>query len=212
MTENEDVRIINEMDTAADGKVTPADDYAALVRDAANGDPDAMERLLVRAQASAYRFSVMVCGRTDETEDVMQEALVSTYKHAGAIRDPNSFKAWLYRTVRNACLLNRRKRVAEPAHMASLDDRGPYDDARVIDPTDTGASPEEALEASDRRTQLRKALLTLPGPQREVLVLRDLEGLSTREVAEVVQISEDNVKQRLHRARVALRAALEPTP
>jgi RNA polymerase sigma-70 factor (ECF subfamily) len=82
----------------------------------------------------------------------------------------------------------------------------------VIDPADTGESPQEALEASDRRAQLRKALLTLPGPQREVIVLRDLEGLSTREVAEVVQISEDNVKQRLHRARVALRAALEPTP
>ncbi|WP_239488664.1 RNA polymerase sigma factor [Luteitalea sp. TBR-22] len=200
------------MDAASATNVTPADDYAALVRDAAEGDPEAMERLLLRAQASAYRFSVMVCGRTDETEDVMQEALVSTYKHARAIRDPNAFKAWLYRTVRNACLLNRRRRVAEPAHLLSLDDAGPHDDARVLEPADTGENPEDALEAADRRAQLRKALLTLPGPQREVIVLRDLEGLSTREVAEVVQISEDNVKQRLHRARVALRAALEPTP
>ena len=58
-------------------------------------------------------------------------------------------------------------------------------------------------------SSLRKALLRLPGTQREVVVLRDLEGLSTREVADVVGISEDNVKQRLHRARVALRAALE---
>jgi RNA polymerase sigma-70 factor (ECF subfamily) len=197
------------MDTAPVGKVTGPDEYAGLVRAAAGGDPEAMERLLVRAQASAYRFSVMVCGRTDETEDVMQEALVSTYRHASAIRDPEAFKAWLYRTVRNACLLNRRKRVAEPTHMVSLDDDGPFHDQAVVEPQAHAQSPEEALDEAARREQLRKALLRLPGPQREVIVLRDLEGLSTREVADVVGISEDNVKQRLHRGRVALRAVLE---
>jgi RNA polymerase sigma-70 factor (ECF subfamily) len=197
------------MDTAPVGKVTGPDEYAGLVRAAAGGDPEAMERLLVRAQASAYRFSVMVCGRTDETEDVMQEALVSTYRHASAIRDPEAFKAWLYRTVRNACLLNRRKRVAEPTHMVSLDDDGPLHDQAMIEPHAVEQSPEDTLDEATRREQLRKALLRLPGPQREVIVLRDLEGLSTREVADVVGISEDNVKQRLHRGRVALRAVLE---
>lgn len=197
------------MDTGPTEKVTVPDEYAGLVRAAASGDPDAMERLLVQAQASAYRFSVMVCGRTDETEDVMQEALVSTYRHAKAIRDPEAFKAWLYRTVRNACLLNRRRRVAEPAHLLSLDDQGHFDDPHVVEPQAECQSPEDALDEAARREQLRKALLRLPGTQREVVVLRDLEGLSTREVADVVGISEDNVKQRLHRARVALRAVLE---
>lgn len=198
------------MDTAPVGKVTGPDEYASLVRAAAGGDPEAMERLLVRAQASAYRFSVMVCGRTDETEDVMQDALVSTYRHASAIRDPEAFKAWLYRTVRNACLLNRRKRVAEPAHLVSLDDDGPFHDHAVAEPQAQEQSPEDALDEAGRRERLRKALLRLPGTQREVIVLRDLEGLSTREVADVVGISEDNVKQRLHRGRLALRAVLEP--
>ncbi len=197
------------MDTGPAEKVTVPEEYAGLVRAAAGGDPEAMERLLVRAQASAYRFSVMVCGRTDETEDVMQEALVSTYRHAKAIRDPEAFKAWLYRTVRNACLLNRRRRVAEPAHLLSLDDQGHFDDPHVVEPQAECQSPEDALDEAARREQLRKALLRLPGTQREVVVLRDLEGLSTREVADVVGISEDNVKQRLHRARVALRAVLE---
>jgi RNA polymerase sigma-70 factor (ECF subfamily) len=197
------------MDTGAADKVTVPDDYAGLVRAAAGGDPAAMERLLLRAQASAYRFSVMVCGRTDETEDVMQDALVSTYRHAADIRDPEAFKAWLYRTVRNACLLNRRKRVAEPSHLLSLDDQGHFDDARVAEPRAEAPSPEDTLDEASRREQLRRALLRLPGTQREVIVLRDLEGLSTREVALVVGISEDNVKQRLHRARLALRAVLE---
>ena len=197
------------MDTAGVEKVTPPDEYAGLVRAAASGDPEAMERLLLRAQASAYRFSLMVCGRADDTEDVMQEALVSTYRHARDIRDPDAFRAWLYRTVRNACLLNRRKRVAEPSHLVSLDDQGHFDDPHVIEPAATDESPEESLDAAERRALLRRALLRLPGTQREVIVLRDLEGLSTREVANVVGISEDNVKQRLHRARVALRAVLE---
>jgi RNA polymerase sigma-70 factor (ECF subfamily) len=197
------------MDTGPAAKVTVGDEYPGLVRAAAGGDREAMERLLLRAQASAYRFSVMVCGHTDETEDVMQEALVSTYRHAADIRDPDAFKAWLYRTVRNACLLNRRKRVSEPSHVLSLDEEGPFDDRRVPEPRADVPSPEEALDEAARREHLRKALLRLPGPQREVIVLRDLEGLSTREVAAVVGISEDNVKQRLHRARVALRAVLE---
>lgn len=197
------------MDTGAGHKVTEPDEYAGLVRGAAGGDPDAMERLLLRAQGSAYRFSVMVCGRTDDTEDVMQEALVSTYRHASDIRDPEAFKAWLYRTVRNACLLRRRKRVAEPSHLVSLDDQGRFGEARVSEPRADAPSPEEALDQAARRDLLRKALLRLPSPQREVIVLRDLEGLSTREVAAVVGITEDNVKQRLHRARLALRTVLE---
>lgn len=200
------------MDTGRGEKVTGSDDYAALVQAASGGDTEAMERLLLRAQASAYRFSVMVCGHTDETEDVMQEALVSTYKHARDIREPEAFRAWLFRTVRNACLLNRRKRVAEPAHLLSLDDSGAFDDPQTMEPQAPSDAPEERLDAEARRRRLRRALLTLPGPQREVIVLRDLEGLSTREVAGVVHISEANVKQRLHRARVALRAALEVAP
>lgn len=197
------------MDTGAPEKVTVPDDYAVLVRDAASGERQAMERLLLRAQASAYRFSVMVCGRTDETEDVMQDALISTYRHARSIREPAAFKAWLYRTVRNACLLSRRKRAAEPTHLVSLDDASPFDDRPLVEPHASAPLPDETLDAADRHERLRKALLALPGTQREVIVLRDLEGLSTREVASVVGISEDNVKQRLHRARVALRALLE---
>ena len=197
------------MDTAGVEKVTPPDDYAVLVRGAAAGDPSAMEQLLLRAQASAYRFSLMVCGRADDTEDVMQDALVSTYRHARDIRDPEAFRAWLYRTVRNACLLNRRKRVDEPAQLLSLDAPAQREGGMPLDAPSSDSSPEEAAGAAERRVLLRKALLRLSAPQREIIVLRDLEGLSTREVAEVLQISEDNVKTRLHRARVALRAALE---
>jgi RNA polymerase sigma-70 factor, ECF subfamily len=169
-----------------------------------------MERLLVRAQESAYRFSVMVCGRTPDTEDVMQDALLSTYRHARRIREPEAFRAWLYRTVRNACLISRRRKVGQPSHVLSLDDTtASHHDSVGRGLTAPGDSPEEATQAARQRERVRQAIAHLPSAHREVLVLRDLEGLSTREVAKVISISEDNVKTRLHRARVALRAALE---
>ena len=89
--------------------------FAEMVRDAASGDQHAMERLLMRAQEVAYRFSLLVCGHPEDAEDVMQEALLSTYRHVSGIKDPDAFRTWLYQTVRNACLMKRRRRVNEPA-------------------------------------------------------------------------------------------------
>jgi len=209
MTAGRELRIIRGMDTTPREKVTGPEGDANLIRAAAQGDEDAMERLLLRAQGFAKRYSLLVCGRTDETEDVAQEALVSTYRHAGAIRDPAAFRTWLFRTVRNACLLSRRKRVDEPAHMLSLDARDGDDRPSVAEPAASTPTPESLLDAESQRAQLRQALLRLPDTQREILVLRDLEGLSTREVAEIVGISEDNVKQRLHRGRLALRELIQ---
>jgi RNA polymerase sigma-70 factor (ECF subfamily) len=192
--------------TAVDG----ATDYAALVRAAASGDRPAMETLLMRSQEVAYRFSVHVCGHVDEAEDVMQEALLKTFRHAQRIREPDAFRPWLYRTVRNACLMRRRRRVDEPAHLQSLDELMPTPDGMMaLDPPDKGRSPEDLAANNRLKRRLRKALRALPAPFRLIVFLREMEGLSTREVAEVVGISEANVKTRLHRARLFLRRELE---
>ena len=87
------------------------DEYTDLVRSAATGDAEALDRLLMRAQEVAWRFSTSVCGHADDAEDAMQEALIKTYRYVGRIREPEAFRPWLYRTVRNACLMGRRKRV-----------------------------------------------------------------------------------------------------
>jgi RNA polymerase sigma-70 factor (ECF subfamily) len=190
------------------GPSAPAsDDYAALVQAAAQGDRAAMETLLMRAQEVAYRFAALVCGHTDEAEDVMQEALFKTYRHVARIRQPEAYRAWLYRTVRNACLMRRRTRVDEPTRVLSIDE--PRDSAEWIDPVDPGRNPEEVLVNTRLRKRLLRAVRALPRTYRAVVFLREMEGLSTREVAHVVGTSEANVKQRLHRARVLLRAQLE---
>lgn len=182
------------------GGSDPADAYADLVRQASAGDALAMERLLIRAQEVAYRFSWLVCGHAEDAEDVMQDALIRTYERVGTIRDPSAFRAWLFRTVRNACLMKRRKRVDEPARVESLD--GPREVASRT------KGPDELALNAWLGERLRRALATLPPAYRMIVLLREMEGLSTREVAKVSGMSEANVKTRLHRARVMMREAL----
>lgn len=179
----------------------------ALVAGVRRGDEQALETLLMRAQGIAYRFSRVICGAgAADAEDAMQEALLTVYRRAREIREPRAFRAWLYRTVKNACLIGRRKRVHEPTRLLSLDDLLPGETFPVPSPDRT---PEQLAIDARTRAHLRKALAALPPAYRMTVFLRDIEGLSTREVAAVMEVSEDNVKTRLHRARLQLRRELE---
>jgi RNA polymerase sigma-70 factor, ECF subfamily len=184
--------------------------YAGLVRAAAAGDRDAMEALLVKAQETAYRFSLLVCGHPEDAEDVMQDALLKTYQHVGRISAPEAFRTWLYTTVRNACLMKRRRRAGEPSNLASLQ-QGIQTNAGVVpvDLADPSRSIDQRLMDGWLDGRLRKALKELPPSYRMIVVMREIEGLSTKEVAAVAGLSEASVKQRLHRARMMLRAHLE---
>ena len=185
-------------------------EYAALVRDAAGGDRAAMERLLMRAQETAYRFSLLVCGHPEDAEDVMQESLLKTYQHVPQINDPESFRTWLYTTVRNACLMKRRRHVGEPATFVSLEQDGDGAARRSLAGLADQTRPaDQQLIDSWMDGRLRDALKTLPASYRMIVVMREMEGLSTKEVADITGISEANVKTRLHRARLMLRRRLE---
>jgi RNA polymerase sigma-70 factor (ECF subfamily) len=174
------------------------EEYAALVRDAARGDAAAMERLLIRAQEVAYRFSLLVCGHVEDAEDVMQDALLGTYRHVREIEDPSAFRTWLYATVRNACLMKRRRRAGEPATFE-----------QPLDVASAAPRPDERMVDAWIDRRLRRALASLPPAYRMIVVLREIEGLTTKEVAAVSGISEANVKTRLHRAHAMLRKKLE---
>jgi RNA polymerase sigma-70 factor (ECF subfamily) len=182
-------------------------DYAALVRDAAGGDRPAMERLLMRAQEVAYRFSLFVCGHAEDAEDVMQEALLKTFRHVQQIDEPAAFRTWLYATVRNACLMKRRRRAGEPVGFVALD--ADPEAAAPLQVADRTAPIDQRMVQADADARLRAALEKVPPAYRMIVVLREMEGLSTREVATITGYSEANVKQRLHRARLMLRRHLE---
>jgi RNA polymerase sigma-70 factor (ECF subfamily) len=191
--------------------VVPTDEYAGLVRAVAAGDTSALETLLMRAQEAAWRFSISVCGDADDAEDAMQEALLRTYRYATRIRHPEAFRPWLYRTVRNACLMGRRKKAHEPSHMQSLHIANGGDGGHggaFVDVPSEQKDPEQLAHNAALRRRLQTALSSLPAPSRAVIFLREIEGLTTREVATVLGMSEDNVKTRLHRARIALQVQL----
>ena len=188
-----------------------SEEYAELVTSAAAGDPSALERLLMKAQEVAYRFSHTVCGGPSDAEDVMQDALLQTFRYVKRIRDPHAFRTWLYRTVSTACLMKRRRRVGEPQHVLSLDDLLPAHDvgAARVDDAVPARSPEALAVNAALRRRLAKALHALPPAYRAIVFLREIEGLSTKDVARTLNMSESNVKMRLHRARLVLRKELE---
>ena len=187
-----------------------SDDYAELITAAGAGDADALDRLLMKAQDVAYRFSRTVCGGPADAEDVMQDALLKTFRYVRGIRDPRAFRTWLYRTVRNACLMKRRRKAGEPRRVLSLDDVLPtVDGAMHGEPAGRGPSPEDLAVDAALRRRLDKALRALPAAYRAVVFLREMEGFSTKEAADVLNVSESNVKMRLHRARLFLRKQLE---
>jgi RNA polymerase sigma-70 factor (ECF subfamily) len=187
--------------------------YAALVREAGTGDRAAMERLLMRAQEVAYRFSLLVCGHPEDAEDVMQDALLKTYQRVTQISEPDAFRTWLYSTVRNACLMKRRRRVGEPSQFVTLDPGSANSGgtASAVDVADRAQPIDQRVNDVLMARRVRDALLRLPPSHRTIVVLREIEGLSTKEAATVMGLSEANVKTRLHRARLMLRKQLERT-
>ena len=165
----------------------------------------------MRAQEVAYRFSLLVCGHPEDAEDVMQDALLKTYRYVSRIAEPEAFRTWLYTTVRNACLMKRRRRVGEPAHLVSIEQGLASTDGTTarVDVADRARPADQLLMDAWIDGRLRKALAALPPTYRLIVVMREIEGLSTREVSKIAGISEGNVKTRLHRARILLRRQLE---
>jgi RNA polymerase sigma-70 factor (ECF subfamily) len=134
----------------------------------------------------------------------MQEALLQTFRNARHIREPQAFRSWLYRTVKNACLIGRRRKGID-RHTGSMQD------GDEVEVADEAPLADEAIASAEERARIRGALERLSPAHREVVFLRDLEGLSTREVARVLGISEPNVKVRLHRAHARLKELLATT-
>jgi RNA polymerase sigma-70 factor, ECF subfamily len=162
-------------------------EYAALVTNAAAGDRQAMEQLLMRAQEVAYRFSLLVCGHLEDAEDVMQDALLKTYQYINRIDQPDAFRTWLYTTVRNACLMKRRRRAGEPARFVSLEHgiEGRDGGTTAVDVADQTRPVDQQLIDDWMHGRLRGALKKLPPEYRMIVVMREMEGLSTRKVAAV---------------------------
>lgn len=184
-----------------------------LTAQAAAGDDSAFESLVVRYQHRVFRLA---CRLTNETEapDVLQETFLQVYRHLATFRGESQFSTWLYRVATNVGLMHRRSRARRPAE--SLDKFLPRFDVEGRHVSTPGAlrtvsRVEEVLDQEALYEKAKVAIERLPDLYREAFVLRDLEELTTADVARVLGVEPATVRQRVHRARLMLRGYLNST-
>ena len=167
------------------------------------------EELALPLREAAYNLACWIVGDRDEAEDVVQEAYVRAYRAFGGFRG-DAMRPWLLAIVRNEAYRALRKKRRAHSVLALSADLDPGEAVDADDVPSAAPSAEALLVAAEEREQLFAALATLPHAYREAVVLRDLEGLSYAEIAEVAGIALGTVMSRLSRARSLLRAALQP--
>ncbi|MFW6198237.1 MAG: RNA polymerase sigma factor [Acidobacteriota bacterium] len=172
-------------------------------------DPGAFDAFVDRYGRRLMAFGMRMCGKPEDAEDVFQETLLTAYEGLDKLREPAAVRTWLFRVAANACRMQWRKESRRGE--ISLEEFKPadWDDEFVPQIPDWSDLPEDSAERMELREALEEGFARLPEHYRIVVLLRDVEGLSTKETAEVLDIRTPAVKMRLHRAREALRQHLE---
>ena len=173
-----------------------------LLAAAQAGDSSAVEELLERHEKQVYRFGLRMCGNEEAARDVLQETLIAAFKGLHQFRGDAALSTWLYQIARSFCLKSRRRGAGEPERHVALDEP----EVRQVESPEAG--PDHRAEAREIGALLQAAILALPETSREVIVLRDVEGLSAEEAAAVTGLEVGALKSRLHRARMQLREQL----
>lgn len=172
-----------------------------------NGDKHAFAQMVQQNSDHVYRLALKMTGNPQDAEDIMQETFIKAYDHIGGFEGRSKLSTWLYRIAVNESLMLLRKRNRSITH---IDQGVEMDDGEIlpVQIVDWCCLPERELMSNESRDQLREAALALSDANRAAFLLRDVEGLSTQEAAEALDISESALKVRLMRARMQLREEL----
>jgi RNA polymerase sigma-70 factor (ECF subfamily) len=165
------------------------------------GEAGAFERFVNHFRSKIFHYSWLMCGSPDDAEEVAQETLLKVFENFDQLREPCRVRAWVFRIARNVCLMQRRKSVFAPPMLEELPEDASLPDA--------GSGPDARLLGGELRAIIDRVIAELPPLYRAVVLLRDLEELSTEETAQVLDLSIDVVKTRLHRGRAAMRQKLD---
>lgn len=183
------------------------DDEALLLQFRA-GDRTAYRELVRRYQQKVYGIAYGMLHNADDAMDVTQEAFIKVHRHADTFKGSSSFYTWIYRITINACIdhLRRNKRAAA----VEFDETIGMDEDEAVDimPSTSDQNPLRNLERKELRGQIEKALATLSPAHRAVILMREVEGLSYQEIADITEISIGTVMSRLFHARRRMQAAL----
>jgi RNA polymerase sigma-70 factor (ECF subfamily) len=184
------------------------DDETALLAGLRRRDRLACTCLLKRYAPALYRLALRLVGEPDEAEDVLQESFIRACDHVDDFEGRSGLATWLHRIVLNTALMHLRRRKGDQLPLDESRDESHAPLAETL--TGTAPDPGGAALTGELRETVERALLSLPETLRVAFVLRDIEGLSTREAAAALGIGESALKVRLHRAHLALRTALAP--
>lgn len=184
-----------------------------LARELLAGKHEAFDRFVAAYHEKIFRYGYAMCGQREDAEEIAQETLMKVFESLGQLREPERLKSWVFRIAKNACLMKRRKSVFAPRTEVSLDKLMP---ARTQDASgsrleiaDWSGLPDHLAINTELHERLGKSVHELPEIYRSAFLLRDVEGLSTEEAAEVLEVTPDVIKQRLHRGRLILRKNLD---
>jgi RNA polymerase sigma-70 factor, ECF subfamily len=181
-----------------------------LIRQINSGDFDLFQELVKRYENKLYNFSLRLCRDPSDAEDMVQDTFLNVFRYLKDFRYETKFKNWLYRIATSTCIKKRRKSKFAPERELSLDEFWLNEEAEFPDQIPNWAlEPLEKLLNDELANTIQEAILSLPDKYRLVIVLRDMEGFSTSETSQILNISETNVKVRLHRARLFLRDKLK---
>jgi RNA polymerase sigma-70 factor (ECF subfamily) len=180
-------------------------DDVELVHAAKVGDMAAFDELVRRYDRQLFRVAQHITRNYEDAQDAVQESFLKAFEHLALFEEKSKFSTWLVRIAINQALMKLRRQRA--ATMVSIDEQ-PVEDSLPLEIPDWRDNPEKQYKASELREILMRALDTLSHSLRIVFVLRDMEGLSVEETANVLALSIAAVKTRLLRARLQLRACL----
>ncbi len=188
-------------------KANEAVNELTLVRAAKAGDVSAYEQLVKRYDRNVFRIAQHITHNREDAEDVVQDAFLKAYENLGKFQEQSKFYTWLVRIAVNEALMRLRRR--RPERNISLDENvRTEEDSVPREVADWSPNPEQLYSQSELRDILQRTIQGLPPGFRTVFVLRDVEGLSTEETAEALDLSVPAVKSRLLRARLQLRERL----
>ena len=168
------------------------------------GESDAFEQFVEYFRSKIFHYSWLMCGQREDAEEVAQETLLHVFESLEQLREPEHVRAWVFRIAKNACLMQRRKSVFAPTHEVSTDELLPGEE-----PSGAELPPDREYLRGELKAVLDRIIAELPANYRSVVVLRDMEELSTEETAQILDVGTDVVKTRLHRARLAMRQKLD---
>lgn len=177
-----------------------------LVHRVQSGEAEAFEELVRAHEKTVYNLALRLVGNPQDAEDMAQEAFLKVYRSLPEFRGESKFSVWLYRIVSNVCLDHLRRQGRRPASSLTTEDED--GEKQQWDVPDESQSPERLLEQKLTREAVQRGLETLPEDQRQILLLREIRGMSYEEIGQTLDLEPGTVKSRIFRARKKLVAWL----